>query len=59
VPDAGDYATVLCDANDGETMLKQVIFVEVPFPAPEAASIVAAIAMVSPAFGYLLIKRKK
>lgn len=55
-PSAGGVATVLCDAAEGE---KQLIFVEIPFPAPEFASALAAIALASPAFGYLLVKRKK
>jgi hypothetical protein len=73
VPGAGDIATVLVDTNVcGQTndvigaatfgtcvQTKQIIFVEIPFPAPELTSALAAIALVSPAFGYLLVKRKK
>jgi hypothetical protein len=71
VPKAGDIATVLvdtnvCGQNDAGAATfgtcvptKQIIFVEIPFPAPELTSALAAIALASPAFGYLLVKKKK
>jgi hypothetical protein len=64
--DANECNAVKVDGVEQSAMVneicvptKQLIFVEIPFPAPELTSALAAIALVSPAFGYLLVKRKK
>jgi hypothetical protein len=58
IPIEGDSVGVICDnGNDW-----QVVFIEIPYTpiatAPEVAELAMAIAMVAPAFGYLLVKRK-
>lgn len=56
-PGSGDVVAVLCDTADGK---KQLIFIELPyFLAPEVLGALAAIGLASPAFGYLLVKRRK
>jgi len=59
VPGEGDSVGVICDnGNDW-----QVVFIEIAYKpiatAPEVAGLAMAIAMVAPAFGYLLVKKRK
>lgn len=54
-PSSGDYVGVVCD-NGNEF---QVTFIEIPYVmAPEVAALALAVAMISPAFGYLLVKKR-
>jgi hypothetical protein len=59
MPDSGDSVGVICD-NGADW---QVVFIEVPYAptvaAPELAALAMAVALVSPAFGYLLVKKRK
>lgn len=56
VPTSGDVVGLV--ANNGQNV--QVVFLELPYTtAPEVAGLAMAVAMISPAFGYLLVKRKK
>lgn len=57
VPAPGDYVGIVCDNGDNF----QLVFIELPYlpvSAPEASVLVLAVAVASPAFGYLLVKRK-
>ena len=57
MPVSGDSVGVICD-NGVDWM---VVFIEVPYTAtaPEIAGLALAVALISPAFGYLLVKKRK
>jgi hypothetical protein len=56
VPASGDVVGIVAD--NGRYV--QVVFLELPYvTAPEIAGLAMAIAMISPAFGYLLVKKRK
>jgi hypothetical protein len=57
IPQRGDLVAVLCDTDSGEL---QLIFIELQyFFAPEMVAAVVVIALISPAFAYLLRKRRE
>jgi hypothetical protein len=57
MPASGDTVGVICDNG----VDWQVVFIEIPYTAtaPEIAGLAMAIAMISPVFGYLLVKKRK
>jgi hypothetical protein len=56
VPASGDVVGIVADSGSRV----QVVFLELPYvTAPEVAGLAMAIAMISPAFGYLLVKKRK
>jgi hypothetical protein len=56
MPESGDVVGIVADSG----RYVQVVFLELPYvTAPEVAQLALAVALITPAFGYLLVKKRK